>query len=302
MRPPSRVRRALLALSMLLSFALALAPAFAHAAPDQPMLMQRRLTSLPPVPPEPVVALRARLELGALGVASHHIRYGSTTRVDYRKDADQDTLFFFARLSAELALRGRHTLIFLYQPLSLRTETVLRRELRIGESAFPAQTPTRVGYGFDFYRIAYQYDVFADARRELAFGGGFQIRNARVSFVSSDGERGFTQTNLGVVPLLRMRGRFVFDSALFFEGELDGWVSPVPGQGRDGEMALGAIADAALRGGVVARSWLELFLTLRYLGGGFRGDGSEDTPLVGPDTWNSNWLHTITLSVGVGTR
>jgi hypothetical protein len=300
MCPPLRVHGALLALALLIT--LAHVPSSAYAAPDQPTLLERRPIAESDVRPDRRIALRARLELGALGVAAHHIRYGSTTRVDYRKDADQDTLFFFARLSAELEIGGRHGLIFLYQPLALRTETVLRRELRVGETVFPAETPTKVGYGFDFYRIAYQYDVFADPRRELAFGAGFQIRNARVSFVSSDGERGFTQTNLGVVPLLRVRGRYLFDSALFIEGELDGWVSPVPGQGRDGEMALGAIADAAVRGGVVARPWLELFLTLRYLGGGFRGDGSEDTPLVGPDTWNSNWLHTIALSLGVGTR
>src|SRR5688572_4374055 len=49
------------------------------------------------------LGVRARVELGALGVLAHHIRYGDTTRVDYRKDADQDTLSFFARLSAELS-------------------------------------------------------------------------------------------------------------------------------------------------------------------------------------------------------
>lgn len=248
----------------------------------------------------PALAFRARGELGALGVLAHSIRYGQTTLVDYVEDGDQDTLFFFARLSAELAVRGRHSLILLYQPLSLQTESALRRDLTIGEVNFPARTPTRFGYGFDFYRLSYQYDIYPDARRELAFGAGFQIRNARVSFVSSDGERGFTQTNVGFVPLLRMRGRYVFESAAFLEAELDGWTSPVPGQGRKGEIALGVIADVALRAGVELRRRAELFLTLRYLGGGFRGEGAEDQPLVGPDKWNANWLHTATISVGAG--
>lgn len=280
--------------------ALLLGASSAAAAPgDEPALHagNARLNA-----PDAMVALRARAELGALGVLAHHIRYGDTTRVNYRDDADQDTLFFFARLSTELQLAQRHTLVFLYQPLQLRTEVALARDLKVGEVEFTRGTPTRFGYGFDFYRIAYQYDLFPDARRELSLGGGFQIRNARVSFVSADGERGFTQTNLGFVPLLRVRGRYVFDNALFLESELDGWISPVPTEGRAGTNALGAIADLSLRAGAVVTHWSEVFLTLRYLGGGFRGESSETQPLTGGDKYSSNWLHTMTFSVGAGLR
>lgn len=249
------------------------------------------------------VALRARAELGSIGVLSHRIQYGREgTRVDYRDDADQDTLFFFARLSAELELNARHTFVFLYQPLTLQTEAVLGRQLRVGEAVFARETPVRFGYGFDFYRIGYQYDVFSDARRELAFGAGFQVRNARIAFLRLDGTRGFTQTNLGIVPLLRVRGRYVFDNALFLESEIDGWISPVPSQDATGQLALGAILDASLRIGVVVTQFSETYLNLRYIGGGFRGESSEDTPLIGGDGYNSNWLHTLTVSLGLGLR
>lgn len=251
--------------------------------------------------PDRRFALRARIELGSLGVLEHRIQYGNTTQVDYREDADQDTLFFFARLSAEFGIGPHHSLIFLYQPLNLQTESIVGRELRIGQVTFPADSPVRFGYGFDFYRLAYQYDIFDDARRELAFGGGFQLRNARVSFLSGDGSQGFTETNLGVVPLLHVRGRYTFDNALFLEAELDGWVSPIPGQGkRDGQLALGAITDFAVRGGVRVTRSIEAFLALRYLGGGFRGQSSEDTPLSADDPWSANWLHTLTVSLGLG--
>lgn len=248
------------------------------------------------------VALRARLELGSIAVMAHHIRYGTTTRVDYRKDGDQDTLFFFMRMSAELGIRRHHTVVFLYQPLRLQTESTPGRSLQIGEVPFEARAPLRFGYGFDFYRLAYQYDFYPDARRELALGAGFQIRNARVSFIAADGARGFTQTDLGFVPLLRLRGGYVFDSAAFVEAELDGWVSPVPGQGRAGELALGAIVDVALRAGVIVTRSLETFLSLRYLGGGFRGESGRRDPLVGSDRWSENWLHTLTFSLGLGLR
>ena len=92
------------------------------------------------------VALRARAELGSIGVLSHRIQYGRAgNRVDYRDDADQDTLFFFARLSAEVELNARHTFVFLYQPLTLQTEAVLGRQLRVGEVVFPRETPVGTG-------------------------------------------------------------------------------------------------------------------------------------------------------------
>lgn len=254
--------------------------------------------------PERGFRLRLVAEAGALGVLSHRIRYGEAgTRVNYQRDADQDTLFFFARLSGEIEIRRRHTLIFLYQPLALNTESVPDRDLVVGSVTFPAGRPTRFGYGFDFYRVAYQYDVFADDRRELAFGGGFQIRNARVSFVTSDGELAFTQTNVGFVPLLRMRGRYVFDRGVFVGGEIDGWVSPIPGgRGDGGQRPLGALLDASLRAGVITTSFSEVFLNLRYLGGGYRGDSPLDTGVPEDDRWTSNWLHTMTVSLGFGLR
>ncbi|MFW6051068.1 MAG: hypothetical protein ACODAU_07830 [Myxococcota bacterium] len=255
-------------------------------------------------PPGAEVAVRFRAEVGALGVVEHRIRYGADgTRVDYRRDADQDTLFLFWRLSGELQIRRRHTLVFLYQPLDLRTESVLGRDLLLGEVRFAAGTPMRFGYGFDFYRLAYQFDLLEDARREVAFGAGFQIRNARVGFFSQDGTEGFSQTNVGVVPLLRFRGRYTFERPVFLEVELDGLFTPTPaGRGPDDQISLGAILDASLRAGLIVTPSAEVFLNLRYLGGGFRGESGDAAGLAEDDTWSSNWLHTVTVSLGFGLR
>jgi hypothetical protein len=255
-------------------------------------------------PPAARVAVTLGAEVGALAVLGHHIRYGADgTRVDYRRDANQDTLFFFWRLSGELRLARRHTLIFLYQPFDLQTEAVLERDLTVGERVFAAGTPMRFGYGFDFYRLAYQFDLFADDRREVAFGGGLQIRNARVGFFTQDGELGFSQTNLGVVPLLRFRGRFSIGENYFFATEIDGLFTPVPtGRGPDDQVSLGAILDASIRAGLLVNHGLEFFSNLRYLGGGYRGDSSDVPGLSEDDAWTANWLHTLTLSVGFALR
>jgi hypothetical protein len=254
--------------------------------------------------PEARVAVALGAEVGSLAVLGHHIRYGADgTRVDYRRDANQDTLFFFWRLSGELRVARRHTLIFLYQPFDLQTESVLERELTVGERVFAAGTPMRFGYGFDFYRLAYQFDLFADDRREVAFGGGLQVRNARVGFFSQDGEVGFSQTNLGIVPLLRFRGRVGLGENYFFATEIDGLFTPVPtGRGPDDQVSLGAILDASIRAGLLVNHGIELFLNLRYLGGGYRGDSSDVQGLAEDDAWTANWLHTLTFSLGFALR
>jgi hypothetical protein len=65
-------------------------------------------------------------ELGFLIVASHIIQLSNDgTRFDYRSEGGQDVLFPFFRLSTDLKFKGRHTVVFLYQPLKLTGETVL---------------------------------------------------------------------------------------------------------------------------------------------------------------------------------
>src|SRR5690606_41111869 len=88
--------------------------------------------------PDAPLAVRLRAEVGSLGVIAHHIRYGAGgTRIDYRDDGNQDTLFFFWRLSGELRIHRRHTLILLYQPFDLETESVPERALQVGDVSFP---------------------------------------------------------------------------------------------------------------------------------------------------------------------
>ena len=68
-------------------------------------------------------------ELGFLAVARHTIEIGEGgSRIDYVKEGGQDNLFAVARLSGELAI-GRHTIVFLYQPLNIVAVENARRDL-----------------------------------------------------------------------------------------------------------------------------------------------------------------------------
>jgi hypothetical protein len=63
---------------------------------------------------------------------------------------------------------------------------------------------------------------------------------------------------------------------------------------------VGAILDASLRGGFTPREGLDVFLNVRYLGGGAVGT-EEDFPGPG-DGYVRNWLHTVSVSLGVTVR
>ncbi len=246
-------------------------------------------------------AIRATAEIGMLAVAKHTIQYstdGST--FDYKNEGGQSGLFPFARLSAELEIFHRHSFIFLYQPLTVTTQTVLERDISVDKLTFPAGTPLDLKYGFDFYRFDYQFDFFRSPKYELAIGLGIQLRNARVSFTSVDGQLRRTNDNLGPVPLIRVRGRYTFHNGFFLGLEADGFYANIPIANGGSSNVEGAIFDTSLRGGVNLTQFMDVYLNLRYLGGWANGTSSNPT---GPgDGYNANYLHTLIVSLGVGLR
>src|SRR5512142_2635894 len=87
-----------------------------------------------PPPRPPFVEVRLHLELGFLSALHHTIQYGKNgTRFDFVSEGGQDTLFFFARPTAEVLLAQRHSIIFVYQPLQLAGQVRLRRDVLIDE-------------------------------------------------------------------------------------------------------------------------------------------------------------------------
>lgn len=246
---------------------------------------------------EPAVGVRASAELGFLFVADHFVRFGADgSRIDYRRDGAQDNLYAFGRLSAELDVRRRHHVTLLYQPLEIVTRETLTRDLRIDGVTFPNGTPVQFRYGFPFFRAGWHYDVLAAPDRELSFGLALQLRNATIDFESLDGRLFRGRSDVGVVPLLRARGRFPLGSAgAFFAFEVDGFYAPISVlNGSDNEVT-GAILDASLRVGWRVRPHVDLFVNLRYLGGGATGQG-DPTPTS--DGSQSNWLNFVSITGG----
>lgn len=236
-------------------------------------------------------------ELGFVKILSHKIQFSRDgTRFDYVKEGGQDILFPFNRLTAELEISRRHTLIFLIQPLEIRTEALLEREIIVDKETFPAETPMDFKYGFSFYRLSYQYDFNRSPEKEIAIGLSLQLRNASISFASKDGQLFRINQNLGPVPIIRFRSRLPLNRISWLGAEIDGFYASgriITGSRND---FIGAILDGSLRYGVQINESLAGFFNIRYLGGGARGTEENQT---GPgDGYTDNWLHTTSITIG----
>ncbi|MBL8603029.1 MAG: hypothetical protein JNK72_13985 [Myxococcales bacterium] len=252
-------------------------------------------------PPSRPWALHLDAELGMLAILSHRITIGSDgTRFDYVGDGGQDNLQLFSRLQAGFRFADRHHLIFVYQPIDLRTEARFDQGYRIGGVDFRQGAAVDLRYGFDFYRASYAYDLLRSPRHELSVGLSMQIRNASISFTQRDGAARYASNDIGLVPALKVRARYTFEGGAFVGFEADGTYATNSFINGASYPFTGAILDTSLRVG--ARLWgpVEVYGNLRYLGGGAMG--TSDDPEAPADGFTENWLHTLSLSLGFGLR
>jgi len=244
------------------------------------------------------LSFRAVAELGFVGVLAHNIQFSNDgSRIDYVKEGGQDVLFPVSRLSLELEIKKKHTLIFLYQPLELESTALLSRDISIDGLTYPAGTSVDFLYSFPFYRLSYLRELALENEKfDFAVGLSLQIRNATISFESTDGSLFRSNRDIGPVPILKLRTRYRFNPLTYTEVEADGFYAPISYlNGSDNEV-VGAILDASLRQGLQITEEAGAFLNLRYLGGGAVGT-SDDDPGPG-DGYTRNWLNFLTVTCG----
>lgn len=241
---------------------------------------------------------RAVAEIGFLGVLSNQIQFSNSgTYFNYQKDGGQDVLFPVSRLSLELDFKKRNTLVFMYQPLRLETQVLLENDLIVDELRFPASSNVKTLYNFPFYRLSYLRELLPRSTKyKLAVGGSLQIRNTTIIFESGDGEFFRANRNVGIVPIIKVRGQAQLTEWVYMALEADGFYAPVSYlNGSDNEI-IGAILDASLRTGLHVTKEVTSFLNIRYLGGGAVGTNER---MEGPgDGYTKNWLNFITVSAG----
>jgi hypothetical protein len=264
------------------------------AADDPPGAFAPR----PPKEDDSFVQTRLLFEAGGLAPLAHTIQFSKAgTKFDYVDEGGQDNVFFFWRPTAELTLDQAHTIVLLYQPLNIRSRVYLERDVVVDEAVFREGTGLDLRYGFDFYRVSYLYDFLGcDRGDELALGVSLQMRNATIDFTSTDGTLHRSNRDIGPVPAIKVRGRWLVGPRAWIGGEADAIYAPIKYiNGSDTDVE-GAFFDLSLRAGYLAARSLDLFVNLRYIGGGAEGTGDDNGP---GDGYTSNWLHLLTFSLGM---
>ena len=234
-------------------------------------------------------------EFGFLSVLDHKIQFGRNgTYLDYNENGGQDVLFPFSRYSIDTRYK-RNIFVLLYQPIFLETSDLIDRDLVIDSLVFPAGTGVNFFYKFPFYRFSYAYDITQPGGQwDIGLGVSLQIRDATITFQSTDGTLYRTNRNVGLVPALKALVIWRLNDYFRLETELDGIYAPVSYLNGDNNDVKGAILDASVRAGYTKNKKYTFFINLRYLGGGAQGQSDNYEPPS--DGYVKNWLNFLTVS------
>lgn len=240
-------------------------------------------------------------EYGFLGVIDHKVQFSkNNTFFDYVKDGGQRNTFAVGKFSSDFEFNPQHSLVFLYQPLSLVTNAVLEKDMMQDNVTFTKNTPMKFLYDFPFFRGSYLYDFNEDPFEELSVGGSLQIRNAAIEFESLDGSKLVSRRNIGPVPALKFRSKNRLGSNFWYGTEIDGFYAPIRYLNGGTTDVVGAILDANFKIGANLSDKYYPYLNLRYIGGG--GDGTSNVRYNDrEDGYSNNWLHFVVVTLGVST-
>ena len=240
-------------------------------------------------------------EVGFVRPIQNDIQFGNDGyKFDYISEGGQDNLFLYTRWTMNFRYDERHVFTFLYQPLNLVTTQEADREFRFNDIVFSEGTPLDFRYGFDYYRGSYTYDILAATDKELGFGVSMQVRNATLDITSTDGVQRESERDIGLVPLLKMRGRFELKDDKWVGFEMDGSYAPIKYINGDVSDVVGALIDTSVQSGIKLKNGIDPFINVRYVAGGAEGTTSDPDP--GEDGYVLNWVQFAAINVGFALR
>jgi len=144
---------------------------------------------------------RIEAESGAAfgGYNDVEIPQGSGTRFSLTDDLDLETKVYY-RLRASYRINGRHEILGLFAPLTLKANGSVNRQVDFEGTTFPASTPLDAEYTFNSYRLTYRYHFGVSEKIDAAIGFTGKIRDAAVRLASASEKA--EKTNVGFVPLI----------------------------------------------------------------------------------------------------
>ena len=241
-------------------------------------------------------------EKGFLKILYHTIRIGETGSLfNYISQGGQEILFPFERYAADLYLFGANKISFLYQPLTLNTESHFYEDVIIDGLTFPAGVNASMKYGFPFYRTTYAYQFKLAPFLELGAGLALQLRNASIIFSSADGSILTSSQNLGPVPALHINLKYNDKGGFFAYFEATGiYASSAIINGANFAFE-GSLLDTSLRAGMNLKTLASAFINIRFVGGTAKGTSQypNEKWSESRERFTENYLALLCLSLGV---
>ena len=245
--------------------------------------------------------IRPHYEIGFVAPLQNDIIFGKNgTDFDYLTEGGEDNLFRYQRFEFWFINQEKHNLGFIFQPFDVTTTAVTQKEHQFDSVIFPENTPMIFRYGFDYYRGTYLYNIKYSEQGHLAVGVSMQIRNATIDFRSQDGELQNSNRDIGPVPLLAISGEKKAANDIWFGFDAAGSYAPIKYINGSDSDVVGALLDASVRGGLQLQNHTDVFVNLRYIGGG--AEGTDSTPDPGKDGYVSNWIQLMSVSLGLRLR
>jgi hypothetical protein len=165
------------------------------------------------------------VEAGAAFTGYNDVRIPSDAGTKFSLAADSHSDPAFAlRLRGGYTFAGRHTVMLLVAPLTVRGSGTLDRAVTFQGATFPAGTKVESSYRFDSYRLTYRYAFVKNESLVLAAGLTAKLRSADIALMSDSAYA--HRSDLGVVPLVSLRAEWKFAGPASLLVDADALVTP----------------------------------------------------------------------------
>lgn len=168
------------------------------------------------------------------GYNSVSIPADTGSRISLKDDISSDPAMCW-RLRLGYTFSERHTVFFLYAPLTVHGSGTLDKDVTYQGKTFSKGTKVESVYRFDSYRLTYRYAFIKTGNLSVSAGLTGKIRSADIAIMSDSGyaHRG----NIGAVPLINCALQWDFAKPFGMLIEADGLVTPF-GRAEDALFAL----------------------------------------------------------------
>jgi hypothetical protein len=178
------------------------------------------------------------LEAGAVWQSKNDVEIpndGTATRFSL-KDLAGDGPWPAGRFYFTWNIAQRHGLRVLAAPLRYTETGAFETPVLFAGEAYAADVPTEATYQFNSWRLTYRYHIKRETRWNWWIGFTAKIRDAKIGL--RQGSVASEDTDVGIVPLVYVRGDFRFTDRWHFLLDLDA-LGGGPGRAEDLSLKLG---------------------------------------------------------------